>query len=46
MTTQSRLLVENLSVEIALAGRVIKPVDGVCFDIGANECVALLGESG
>lgn len=46
MTTQSRLLVENLSVEIAVAGRVITPVDGVSFDIGANECVALLGESG
>ncbi|MDP2432261.1 MAG: dipeptide ABC transporter ATP-binding protein [Pseudomonadota bacterium] len=40
------LLVENLSVEIAAGGRLLKPVEGVSFAIGADECVALLGESG
>ncbi|MDO9226170.1 MAG: dipeptide ABC transporter ATP-binding protein [Pseudomonadota bacterium] len=40
------LLVENLSVEIASGGRLLKPVEGVSFAIGADECVALLGESG
>jgi len=38
--------VENLRVEIASGGRRLVPVDGVSFEIGANECVALLGESG
>lgn len=42
----SRLVVENLCVELAAEGRVLKPVDGISFEIGANECVALLGESG
>src|SRR3989339_1423815 len=42
----SQLTVENLRVEIAVGGRLLKPVDGVSFAIGANECVALLGESG
>lgn len=46
MTVEHRLRVENLSVEIAVGGRFIRPVDNVSFDIGANECVALLGESG
>ncbi len=40
------LSVENLSVEIAAGGRLLKPVDDVSFSIGADECVALLGESG
>ena len=40
------LAVENLSVEIAAGGRPLRPVDGVSFHIGADECVALLGESG
>jgi peptide/nickel transport system ATP-binding protein len=42
----STLVVENLRVEIATGARLLKPVDGVSFEIGANECVALLGESG
>jgi peptide/nickel transport system ATP-binding protein len=40
------LRVENLRVEIAAGGRGLVPVDGVSFAIGADECVALLGESG
>ena len=40
------LRVENLRVEITAAGRILTPVDGVSFAIGADECVALLGESG
>jgi peptide/nickel transport system ATP-binding protein len=42
----SQLKVENLRVEIAAGSRVLTPVDGVSFELGANECVALLGESG
>ena len=42
----SGLVVENLRVEILTGSRLLKPVDGVSFEIGANECVALLGESG
>lgn len=42
----SQLKVENLRVEITAGGRVLTPVDGVSFELGANECVALLGESG
>jgi peptide/nickel transport system ATP-binding protein len=40
------LRVENLRVEIAAGGRALTPVDGVSFTVGADECVALLGESG
>jgi len=40
------LSVANLRVEIVAAGRTLVPVDGVSFAIGADECVALLGESG
>ncbi|MBM4181873.1 MAG: ABC transporter ATP-binding protein [Betaproteobacteria bacterium] len=41
------LSVENLRVEIAGAGdRRFLPVDGVDFTVGADQCVALLGESG
>ena len=42
----STLVVENLRVEIQAGARLLKPVDDVSFVIGANECVALLGESG
>ncbi len=45
-TLMKGLLVENLSVEITAGSRLLKPVDGVSFAIGADECVALLGESG
>jgi peptide/nickel transport system ATP-binding protein len=40
------LKVDNLRVEIVAGERVFVPVDGVGFTVGANECVALLGESG
>ncbi len=41
------LRVENLRVEIAGAGgRRFVPVDGVDFAVEADQCVALLGESG
>ncbi len=40
------LSVANLRVEIDAAGRTLVPVDGVSFAIGADQCVALLGESG
>jgi peptide/nickel transport system ATP-binding protein len=40
------LRVENLRVEIAAGDAILVPVDGVSFDIGADECVVLLGESG
>ncbi len=40
------LRIENLRVEIAAGGRALTPVDGVSFTVGADECVALLGESG
>jgi peptide/nickel transport system ATP-binding protein len=41
------LRVENLRVEIAGAGgRRFVPVDGVDFSVDADQCVALLGESG
>jgi peptide/nickel transport system ATP-binding protein len=44
------LRVRDLRVEIAAGSaalpRLLKPVDGVSFEIGANQCVALLGESG
>lgn len=40
------LKVENLRVEFEAGGRRLVPVDGVSFEIGANECVVLLGESG
>ena len=43
----TELRVENLRVEIAGAGgRRFVPVDGVEFAVGADQCVALLGESG
>lgn len=42
----SGLSVADLRVEIELAGRRLLPVDGVSFSVAADECVALLGESG
>jgi len=40
------LKVDNLRVEIAAGARTLVPVDGVSFTVDADECVALLGESG
>jgi peptide/nickel transport system ATP-binding protein len=40
------LIVHDLRIEIDAGGRRLVPVDGVSFEIGANECVVLLGESG
>jgi peptide/nickel transport system ATP-binding protein len=45
-TQMKGLMVENLRVEIAVGERRLTPVDGVSFAIGADQCVALLGESG
>ncbi|MEW6677077.1 MAG: ABC transporter ATP-binding protein [Pseudomonadota bacterium] len=39
-------MVEDLRVEIQAGDRRLVPVDGVGFQLGPNECVALLGESG
>ncbi len=38
--------IENLSVEIATADGVIRPVDGVSWDVDEGETVAIVGESG
>ncbi len=40
------LRLDNLRVEIVAGQRTLVPVDGVNFAVGADECVALLGESG
>ncbi len=40
------LKVRDLQVEIRSGERRLVPVDGVGFEVAANECVALLGESG
>ena len=42
----SGLKLTDLHVEIAAGERVLRPVDGVSLNIGRDECVALLGESG
>ncbi|MFK8081519.1 MAG: ABC transporter ATP-binding protein [Granulosicoccus sp.] len=40
------LNVDNLSVEIPLRRGILKPVDGVSFQINAGEIVGVVGESG
>ncbi len=40
------LSVRDLVVEFPVAGGTVRPVDGVSFDIGRGEVVALVGESG
>lgn len=40
------LSVSNLSIRIGAEASLLRPVDGVSFDIAAGECYSLLGESG
>lgn len=40
------LQVDNLSVTLSSAGRLVRPVDGVTFSLVGGETFALLGESG
>ena len=44
--TDPVLSIRNLSVEIPTRAGVIKPVDGVSYDIGRGEILGVVGESG
>ena len=40
------LSIRNLSVEIPTRHGILKPVDGVTYDIAAGEILGIVGESG
>ncbi|WP_421702946.1 ABC transporter ATP-binding protein [Aliiroseovarius sp.] len=44
--TNSVLSIRNLSVEIPTRQGIVKPVDGVSYDIGKGEILGVVGESG
>ena len=44
--TNPLLSVRDLKVEVPIAGRLYPAVDGVSFDVGNGECLAIVGESG
>ncbi|MFQ1699871.1 ABC transporter ATP-binding protein [Loktanella agnita] len=44
--TEAVLSIRNLSVEIPTRAGIVKPVDGVSYDIGRGEILGVVGESG
>ena len=46
MSAGSILYVQDLRVGFATEGGLLQAVDGVCFDLGAGETLAIVGESG